>query len=481
MALKRINKELLDLGRDPPSSCSAGPTGDNMFNWQATIMGPSDSPYSGGVFFLTITFPTDYPFKPPKIAFTTKIYHPNINANGSICLDILREQWSPALTISKVLLSICSMLTDPNPDDPLVPEIANLYKTDRPRYESTAREWTRKYAIPCVNQALLDEFQVLRRYRFLEFGPNKKEGIAYATAASAIIGCPYKIETEEQARNLPRVGDKIVTIIMDFVNLGYIPEVQKIKQSRKYQSLSVFSEVYGIGYTTARELYDEERCYTMEQLRQLHGDKYAMGLKYYEDLQIKMDRKEVESVAKFIKLQLDRVEPGAQTTLCGGYRRGKSHSNDVDIMITYPHQDGKERGVLERLVHRLQAKDGLLSLSTPASNRTTPHAKPTSSFDALDRCFCVFLHPPNKGGRERAVARRVDLIVTAWRTYGSAVTGWTGSTQFERDLRTHGYKFDSGALRTDVTGEVIPTVTEQDVFRALKLPWIPPELRNADP
>ncbi|KAJ3813265.1 ubiquitin-conjugating enzyme E2 [Lentinula aff. lateritia] len=151
MALKRINKELLDLGRDPPSSCSAGPVqgggerANDLFHWQATIMGPSDSPYAGGVFFLSILFPTDYPFKPPKVSFTTKIYHPNINANGSICLDILRDQWSPALTISKVLLSICSMLTDPNPDDPLVPDIAHLYKTDRERYEATAREWTRKY------------------------------------------------------------------------------------------------------------------------------------------------------------------------------------------------------------------------------------------------------------------------------------------------------------------------------------------------
>ncbi|KAI6816609.1 ubiquitin-conjugating enzyme [Hortaea werneckii] len=169
MALKRINKELTDLGRDPPSSCSAGPIGDDLFHWQATIMGPGDSPYSGGVFFLAIHFPTDYPFKPPKVNFTTRIYHPNINSNGSICLDILRDQWSPALTISKgknhlhyeargrdftdgvflfiVLLSICSMLTDPNPDDPLVPEIAHVYKTDRSRYEATAREWTRKYAI----------------------------------------------------------------------------------------------------------------------------------------------------------------------------------------------------------------------------------------------------------------------------------------------------------------------------------------------
>lgn len=112
-------------------------------------MGPPDSPYAGGVFFLNIRFPPDYPFKPPKVSFTanTRIYHPNINSTGNICLDILKDQWSPALTISKVLLSVCSLLTDPNPDDPLVPEIAQLYKTDRARYEATAREWTRKYAM----------------------------------------------------------------------------------------------------------------------------------------------------------------------------------------------------------------------------------------------------------------------------------------------------------------------------------------------
>uniref|UniRef100_A0A671WTX1 Ubiquitin-conjugating enzyme E2D 3 n=1 Tax=Sparus aurata TaxID=8175 RepID=A0A671WTX1_SPAAU len=136
-----------DLARDPPAQCSAGPVGDDMFHWQATIMGPSDSPYQGGVFFLTIHFPTDYPFKPPKVAFTTRIYHPNINSNGSICLDILRSQWSPALTISKVLLSICSLLCDPNPDDPLVPEIARIYKTDSVKYNKLAQEWTTKYAM----------------------------------------------------------------------------------------------------------------------------------------------------------------------------------------------------------------------------------------------------------------------------------------------------------------------------------------------
>ena len=83
--------------------CSAGPVGDDLFHWSATIMGPPDSPFQGGVFFLNIHFPADYPFKPPKISFTTKIYHPNINSQGGICLDILKNAWSPALTISKVI------------------------------------------------------------------------------------------------------------------------------------------------------------------------------------------------------------------------------------------------------------------------------------------------------------------------------------------------------------------------------------------
>jgi len=146
MSLKRITKELEDLRNDPPANCSAGPTGEELYEWQATIMGPENSPYHGGIYFLNIQFPSNYPFKPPRIYFITKIYHPNINSQGGICLDILKDSWSPALTIGKVLLSICSLLDDPNPDDPLVPEIANIYINNKPQYDMTAREWTQKYA-----------------------------------------------------------------------------------------------------------------------------------------------------------------------------------------------------------------------------------------------------------------------------------------------------------------------------------------------
>merc|ERR1719491_1770511 len=110
------------------------------------ISGPGDSPYDGGAFFLEVVLPQDYPFKPPKIKFTTKIYHCNVNDKGGICLDILKDKWSPALTISKVLLSICSLLTDCNPSDPLVSSIATQYQQNREEHDRIAKLWTKRYA-----------------------------------------------------------------------------------------------------------------------------------------------------------------------------------------------------------------------------------------------------------------------------------------------------------------------------------------------
>ncbi|XP_021180468.1 ubiquitin-conjugating enzyme E2 E1 isoform X1 [Fundulus heteroclitus] len=149
---KRIQKELADITLDPPPNCSAGPKGDNIYEWRSTILGPPGSVYEGGVFFLDIAFTPDYPFKPPKcsvcpqVTFRTRIYHCNINSQGVICLDILKDNWSPALTISKVLLSICSLLTDCNPADPLVGSIATQYTTNRPEHDRIAKQWTKRYA-----------------------------------------------------------------------------------------------------------------------------------------------------------------------------------------------------------------------------------------------------------------------------------------------------------------------------------------------
>lgn len=146
MLNKRLLKELNDMKENPNTDCSAGPVGDQLTLWSATIFGPKDTPYEGGVFNLEIKFTSEYPFKPPYVKFITPIYHCNISSNGGICLDILKQNWSPALTISKLLISICSLLSEPNPGDPLVPSIARLYKENKEVHDANAREYTLKHA-----------------------------------------------------------------------------------------------------------------------------------------------------------------------------------------------------------------------------------------------------------------------------------------------------------------------------------------------
>lgn len=144
---ERIARELAELRGAPLDLISAGPIGDDLFSWTGLIRGPSHSPYEGGTFRLTIRFPDDYPVKPPLIMFATPLYHPSVNTQGWICLPVLKTKWAPTLTISRVLLAIRSMLADPDPSDPLVPDIAHQFERDRAAFEEAARSWTRAHAV----------------------------------------------------------------------------------------------------------------------------------------------------------------------------------------------------------------------------------------------------------------------------------------------------------------------------------------------
>ena len=147
MSIKRLKKELLEIQKDPPVNWSAGIIDDDINTWDATIIGPEKTPYENGMFKLTIVFPETYPFKPPKVKFETRIFHPNINSYGSICLDILNKSWSPALTVSKLLLSISSLLSDPNPDDPLDVKSADLYNNNIEEFNKVAKQYTTSHAV----------------------------------------------------------------------------------------------------------------------------------------------------------------------------------------------------------------------------------------------------------------------------------------------------------------------------------------------
>ncbi|XP_004349041.2 ubiquitin-conjugating enzyme E2N [Capsaspora owczarzaki ATCC 30864] len=143
---KRIIKETQRLVAEPVPGISAEPDEQNARYFGIKIDGPHESPFEGGVFRLELFLPEDYPMAPPKVRFLTKIYHPNIDRLGRICLDILKDKWSPALQIRTVLLSVQALLSAPNPDDPLANDVAEQWKTNEPAAIATARQWTRQYA-----------------------------------------------------------------------------------------------------------------------------------------------------------------------------------------------------------------------------------------------------------------------------------------------------------------------------------------------
>ncbi|XP_013397017.1 ubiquitin-conjugating enzyme E2 T [Lingula anatina] len=146
----RMKRELQMLQDSPPYGISCWSVENSIDHLEAQIIGGEGTPYEGGVFKLDIHLPERYPFEPPKVHFVTPIHHPNIDTVGRICLDTLKMPpkgaWKPALNISTVLTSVQLLMAEPNPEDPLMTDIANEFKYNKPLFIRNAKEWTAKYA-----------------------------------------------------------------------------------------------------------------------------------------------------------------------------------------------------------------------------------------------------------------------------------------------------------------------------------------------
>ncbi|KAI9010140.1 ubiquitin-conjugating enzyme E2 G2 [Hyaloraphidium curvatum] len=152
-ALRRLMTEYRELTVNPPEGITAGPMSeDNYFEWEALISGPEGTPYEGGIFEATLHFPKDYPLSPPVMRFTGEMFHPNVYADGRVCISILHppgedpnqyessnERWSPVQSIEKILLSVVSMLAEPNDESGANIDASKLYREDRGAFNAKVR------------------------------------------------------------------------------------------------------------------------------------------------------------------------------------------------------------------------------------------------------------------------------------------------------------------------------------------------------
>lgn len=137
---KRILNEYKKISKNPPYNCSVRQDKYNINYWEGEIFGPLNTPYANKIYKIKIKFPNKYPMKPPKIKFISKIRHPNISLSGKICINILSEDWNSKLTIENILISICSLISKPNPFDPFDKEMAYYYLNDPVKYMKIVNE-----------------------------------------------------------------------------------------------------------------------------------------------------------------------------------------------------------------------------------------------------------------------------------------------------------------------------------------------------
>lgn len=148
---QRLVRDYRRLQKDPPQGVNGAPNPDNIMLWKAVIFGPEDTPWDGGTFKLKLEFSEEYPNKAPTVKFISKIFHPNVYPDGSICLDILQKQWSPIYDVCAILTSIQSLLTDPNPNSPANQEAAQLFSENKREYLQHVQE--------CVELSWMEDAQ----------------------------------------------------------------------------------------------------------------------------------------------------------------------------------------------------------------------------------------------------------------------------------------------------------------------------------
>lgn len=353
----------------------------------------------------------------------------------------------------------------------------------------------RKQTQPSENEGFLTEIRLIKHKRLLDNTSNEKIRNSYGRAIASIAAYEYPFLHPSEVQRLPNCGDKFGKLFREFQETGSLNEANEMRNDSKLQTLSLLWNIHGVGPQTAGNLYEKGyrtidglRYKVWPQLAELFEDdpveknrldhledpeldrEQQQGLKFYDDFQERIPKEEVENIASTIHRHLIKLtDKQAQVMLVGSYRKGKPTSGDVDIVVSHP-EENFTASLVEKLCNSLEAEGWIrakLKISLAHTHRDqTPifkggKSKSGSGFAALDIALLVWQDtswPTRKqdlaldpDARNPATCRRVDIIVSPWKSVGCAVLGWSGGITFERDLREYAHrelhlKFDSSGV-----------------------------------
>ncbi|KAM4749570.1 DNA-directed DNA/RNA polymerase mu-like [Rhinophrynus dorsalis] len=351
------------------------------------------------------------------------------------------------------------------------------------------------------NQGITDALEILAQAA--SFHGSEARYLGFTRAASVLKSLPFRLQSADDAKDLPGCGGHCKTVIQEILEDGVCREVEEVKNSEQYQSMKVLTSIFGVGTRTADRWY-REGVRTLSDLQDINKKltpEQRAGLQYYTDLQQPVTRDEAESVERLVKGALQRFIPDIQVTMTGGFRRGKSHGHDVDFLITHPDEESLT-GLLRKAVDWLQSKGFLLYYHMKARSRGLHTA--SNTMDGHETCYAIFsLHHTDLGKvdceavevdlvaqqSELAASRgwravRVDLVVAPYSEYYYALLGWTGSKHFERELRRFSMHEKKMSLNSHGLHDMekrcyLPATSEEEIFTHLGLQYLPPSDRNA--
>ncbi|XP_020018619.2 DNA-directed DNA/RNA polymerase mu isoform X1 [Castor canadensis] len=382
---------------------------------------------------------------------------------------------------------------------PVLVEVRHRLEVAEPRKGPSSPTWMPPYAcqrptpLTHHNTTLSEALETLAEAAGFEGSEGRL--LSFRRAASVLRALPGPVTSLSQLQGLPHFGKHSSRVVQELLEHGACEEVERVCCSERYRTMKLFTHIFGVGVRTADRWY-QEGLRTLDELReqpQRLTQQQKAGLQHHRDLSTPVGRFDAEAVQQVVEAAVGQALPGATVTLTGGFRRGKLQGHDVDFLITHP-EDGKEAGLLPRVMHHLQSQGLVLYHQYQPSRLDDPTrlTQQSHTMDAFERSFCIFRLPrlPGAAGGDPLEpypawkAVRVDLVVVPSSQFPFALLGWTGSQLFERELRRFSRKekglcLNSHGLFDPEQKTFFHVASEEDIFRHLGLQYLPPEQRNA--